>query len=388
MSSLPPFSPAAAIDAALVKIDANLVPFARLCPDDTTINNVYYPRRRPGKFPDGANTGWTTGFWPGLLWLAYEWTGDDKYRRAAEVQMESFAERMANKIDVDHHDLGFLYSLTAVAAYRLTGSQSARELGLETARTLMNRFWEKPGIIQAWGRMDDPDQKGRTIVDSLMNLPLWYWASETTGDPSYYHAGLRHARQLQRYFVRPDNTTYHTYYFDTETGEARFGKTAQGAADESCWARGQAWAIYGFPLSYAYSKDATFLDTASRLADYFIDHIPADHVVYWDLAFGDGSGEEKDSSASAIAACGFLELAKGLPEGAQKEKYTQAALRSVEALATHYTSRDLPESNALILHGVYSKPAGHGVDEANLWGDYFYLEALMRLARPNWNMYW
>jgi unsaturated chondroitin disaccharide hydrolase len=252
----------------------------------------------------------------------------------------------------------------------------------------MNRFWEKPGIIQAWGRMDDPDQKGRTIVDSLMNLPLWYWASETTGDPSYYDAGLRHARQLQRYFVRADNTTYHTYYFDTETGEARFGKTAQGAADESCWARGQAWAIYGFPLSYAYSKDATFLDTASRLADYFIDHIPADHVVYWDLAFGDGSGEEKDSSASAIAACGFLELARGLPEGAQKEKYTQAAQRSVEALATHYTSRDLPESNALILHGVYSKPAGHGVDEANLWGDYFYLEALMRLARPDWKMYW
>jgi unsaturated chondroitin disaccharide hydrolase len=113
----------------LVKIDANLVPFARLCPDDTTINNIYYPRQRPGKFPDGANTGWTTGFWPGMLWLAYEWTGDDKYRRAAEVQMESFAERMANKIDVDHHDLGFLYSLTAVAAYRLTGSQSARELG-------------------------------------------------------------------------------------------------------------------------------------------------------------------------------------------------------------------------------------------------------------------
>jgi unsaturated chondroitin disaccharide hydrolase len=236
--------------------------------------------------------------------------------------------------------------------------------------------------------MDDPDQKGRTIVDSLMNLPLLFWASETSGDLTFYNAALRHAYQLQRYFVRPDNTTYHTYYFDTETGEGRFGRTAQGAGDESCWARGQAWAMYGFALSYAYTKDTSFLDTASKLSDYFIDHIPSDGVVYWDLAFGDGSGEEKDSSASAIAACGLLELAKGLPEGAQKAKYEHAAQRSVEALASLYTSRDLPESNALILHGVYSKPGGAGVDEANLWGDYFYIEALMRLARPDWELYW
>lgn len=388
MTANQPFSPSAAIDTALIKIDANLATFARLCPDDTSINNVYYPRKRPGSYEDGANTGWTTGFWPGMLWLAYEWTGDEKYRQAADVQMESFAERMLNKVDVDHHDLGFLYSLTAIAAYRLTGNESARELGLETARTLMKRYWEKPGIIQAWGRMDDPDQKGRTIVDSLMNLPLLYWASQTTGDERFYNAGLRHAHQLQRYFVRPDHTTYHTYYFDTDTGAPKFGKTAQGFADESCWARGQAWAIYGFPLSYAYTRDASFLDTASKLADYFIAHIPSDGVVYWDLAFGDGSGEEKDSSASAIAACGILELAKGLPEGEQKEKYLQSAQRSVEALATHYTSRNLPESNALILHGVYSKPGGAGVNEANLWGDYFYLEALMRLARPDWEMYW
>lgn len=388
MTASQTFSPAAAIDAALQKIDMNMETFARLCPDDTSVKNVYQPRKRPGRFPDGANTGWTTGFWPGMLWLAYEWTGDEKYRRAAELQMESFAERMQQKIDVDHHDLGFLYSLTAVAAYRLTGSESAHALGLEAARTLMNRYWEKPGIIQAWGSMDDPEQKGRTIVDSVMNMPLLYWASEITGDQTYYNAALRHAKQLQRYFVRPDFTTYHTYYFDTETGAPRFGKTAQGFADESCWARGQAWAIYGFPLNYAYTKDASFLETAMQLSDYFIDHIPSDGVVYWDLAFGDGSGEEKDSSASAIAACGFLELAKGLPEGAQKEKYLNAAQRSVEALATLYTASHLPESNALLLHGVYSKPGGAGVDEANLWGDYFYLEALMRLARGDWEMYW
>ncbi len=388
MYSQVPFNPETAIEAALQKIDDNLETFRTLSPDDTTVNNIYYPRKRPGKYPDGANTGWTTGFWPGLLWLAYEWNGDSKYREVAEAQLDSFAERMQNQVDVDHHDLGFLYTLSAVAAYRLTKSEIAREVGIHAARTLINRYWEKPGIIQAWGRMDDPEQKGRTIVDSLMNLPLLYWASETTGDKSFAEAGQRHAEQLRKHFVREDHTTYHTYYFDTETGEPKYGRTAQGAADKSCWARGQAWAIYGFVLSYAYTKDSSFLETAQGLADYFIAHTPADGVAYWDLAFNDNSGEEKDSSASAIAACGFLEMSRWLLDTAKKKHYQNAAESTVKALATHYTTHNIPESNALLMHGVYSKPGGAGVDEANLWGDYFYLEALMRLARPEWTMYW
>ena len=387
MNSTPNFKPEEAIQAALTQIEGSLETFARICPHDTTINNVYPPRRLRDN-PEGANVGWTTGFWPGILWLAYEWTGDDKYRRVAELQGELFAERMNNKVDVDHHDLGFLYTPTAIAQYHLTGDEAAKEVGIEAARTLLNRFWDKPGIIQAWGRMDDPNQKGRTIVDSLMNLPLLYWATEVTGDPIFRQSALRHAEQLQRTFVRADDTTYHTYYFDTETGKPLYGKTAQGAADESCWARGQAWAMYGFTLSYAYTKDESFLETAQRLTDYFLAHVPADGVVYWDLAFGDGSGEEKDSSASAIAACALLEMVKWLPDGEQKERYARAAAETVQALATHYAANSVPGSNALILHGVYSKPGGNGVDEANLWGDYFYMEALIRMAKPDWKMYW
>lgn len=387
MNSTPNFDPKEAIQAALKQIDGNLETFARVCPHDTTINNVYPPRRLRDN-PEGTNVGWTTGFWPGILWLAYEWTGDDQYRRVAEMQGESFAARMRSKFDVDHHDLGFLYTPTAIAAYRLTGDEDAKAVAVEAARTLLNRFWEKPGIIQAWGRMDDPNQKGRTIVDSLMNLPLLFWASEVTGDPVFRQSAIRHAEQLQRTFVRADDTTYHTYYFDTETGAPLYGKTAQGAADESCWARGQAWAMYGFTLSYAYTKNPAFLETAQRLTDYFLAHVPADGVVYWDLAFGDGSGEEKDSSASAIAACALLEMVKWLPEGAQKDRYARAAAETVEALATKYAANSVPGSNALILHGVYSKPGGNGVDEANLWGDYFYMEALIRMAKPDWKMYW
>lgn len=387
MNSTPNFDPKEAIQAALKQIDGNLETFARVCPHDTTINNVYPPRRLRDN-PEGTNVGWTTGFWPGILWLAYEWTGDDQYRRVAEMQGESFAARMRSKFDVDHHDLGFLYTPTAIAAYRLTGDEDAKAVAVEAARTLLNRFWEKPGIIQAWGRMDDPNQKGRTIVDSLMNLPLLFWASEVTGDPVFRQSAIRHAEQLQRTFVRADDTTYHTYYFDTETGAPLYGKTAQGAADESCWARGQAWAMYGFTLSYAYTKNPAFLETAQRLTDYFLAHVPADGVVYWDLAFGDGSGEEKDSSASAIAACALLEMVKWLPEGARKDRYARAAAETVEALATKYAANSVPGSNALILHGVYSKPGGNGVDEANLWGDYFYMEALIRMAKPDWKMYW
>ena len=387
MNSTPNFNPEEAIQAALKQIDGNLEVFSRACPHDTTVNNVYPPRRLK-EFPEGANVGWTTGFWPGILWLAYEWTGDDQYRRVAEMQGESFAARMRDKVEVDHHDLGFLYTPTAIAEYRLTGDEDAKAVAVEAARTLLNRFWEKPGIIQAWGRMDDPDQKGRTIVDSLMNLPLLFWASEVTGDPVFWQSAVRHAEQLQRTFVRADDTTYHTYYFDTETGAPLYGKTAQGAADESCWARGQAWAMYGFTLAYAYTKNPAFLETAQRLTDYFLAHVPSDGVVYWDLAFGDGSGEEKDSSASAIAACALLEMVKWLPDGEQKERYAQAAAQTVEALATNYAANSIPGSNALILHGVYSKPGGNGVDEANLWGDYFYMEALIRMANPDWKMYW
>jgi unsaturated chondroitin disaccharide hydrolase len=250
----------------------------------------------------------------------------------------------------------------------------------------MTRYLDAPGIIQAWGDMRDPNQRGRTIVDSLMNTPLLYWASQVTGDERYHRAAHRHAGQLARYFVRPDNTTFHTFYFDPETGAPRLGQTAQGAADNSCWARGQAWAVYGFTLNYLYTRDESLLHTAWRVADYFLAHLPADKVAYWDLIFADGSGEERDSSASAIAACGLMELSKWLP--GERERYQSAAAEMVASLYENYSTRNAPESNALILHGVYSKPAGHGVDEGNLWGDYFYLEALMRLARPDWKLYW
>ncbi|WP_241156812.1 glycoside hydrolase family 88 protein [Bacillus sp. FJAT-42376] len=377
-----------ALDDALEKISANLELFTDIFPDDTTIENRYYPRK-PEKAGQvrGGNFGWTTSFWTGMIWLAYEVTGEEKYKKAADIHVNSFYDRIVKKIDCEHHDLGFLYTLSCVSGYKLTGNQKAKEAALMAADHLMTRYFEKAGIIQAWGDLSDPNQRGRIIIDCLMNLPLLYWASEETGNPRYKEAAEKHAKNAYQWIVREDASTYHTYFFDTETGEAKFGKTHQGYRDDSCWARGQAWGIYGFPLSYKYTSEKAFIAMTEKLAHYFLNRTPADGVVYWDLAFTDGSGEEKDSSSTAIAACGLHELAKYTEDPGLKNYYGQAAACMLRDLYEGYSTKDLPESNALLLHGVYAKPEGLGVDEACLWGDYYYMEGLVRLKK-DWDLYW
>ncbi|WP_231889999.1 glycoside hydrolase family 88 protein [Bacillus sp. SJS] len=377
-----------ALAQALEKISANLEPFTYIFPDDTTVEGLYYPRK-PEKSDQmrGGNFGWTTSFWTGIIWLAYEITGDEKYRKAAEVHVESFYDRIIQKLDCDHHDLGFLYTLSCVSGYKLTGNETAKKAALLAADHLMTRYFESAGIIQAWGDLNDPKQRGRIIIDCLMNLPLLYWAAEVTGDSRYKMAAEKHALNACKWIVREDASTYHTYFFDTETGEAKYGKTHQGYRDDSCWARGQAWGIYGFPLSFVYTNNLEFLELTEKLAHYFLNRTPADGVVYWDLAFTDGSGEEKDSSSTAIAACGLHELAKHTTDKELRSYYGQAASAMLRDLYEGYSTRNHPESNALILHGVYAKPEQLGVDEGNLWGDYYYMEGLVRLKK-NWNLYW
>jgi unsaturated chondroitin disaccharide hydrolase len=382
-----------AIDAAIRKVYGNLENFTDKFPNSSTIGNVYgfniagNTRDANPERKEGINIGWTTGFWTGILSLAYEQTGDERFLKAVETQVNSFKDRIENKIDCNTHDLGFLYSLSCVASYKLTGSEAAKSAALDAAKHLMTRNVETAGILQAWGNMDDPNERGRMIIDCLMNLPLLYWASEVIGESAYKDAAYKHAQNSLKYIVREDGTTYHTYFFDTVTGEPRFGKTNQGHSDDSCWARGQAWGIYGFVLSYVYTKDERFLEMSKILANYFLNRSPEDLVVYWDLDFTDGSDEPKDSSSSAIAVCGLLELVKHLTDGEEKKYYSNAAKKILMALCDNYSTKNDEKSNALLLHGVYFKKMNHGVDEANLWGDYFYIEALTRLAK-DWNLYW
>ncbi|MFN8469624.1 MAG: glycoside hydrolase family 88 protein [Caldilineaceae bacterium] len=171
-----------------------------------------------GGQPLGSNFDWTPGFWTGMLWLAYELTGDERYRQGAEQQLPSYIDRLDRKIYVNTHDLGFLYTLSCVAPWRLTGSATALEAALAAADLLMVRYLDTAGIIQSWGDLDDPQQRGRAIVDSLMNMPLLYWATEVSGDGRFAAAAARHATQLRDRMVRPDNTTYHTFFWDPATG--------------------------------------------------------------------------------------------------------------------------------------------------------------------------
>lgn len=374
-----------ALRLALGQLHANLARFGDRFPDDTTQHNQY-TLRRYGECSDGANSGWTSGFWTGMLWAAYELSGELAFRDCAAGQLASFEQRLVQRIQVEHHDLGFLYMPSSIAAWRITGDREARRVALAAAACLMERYLPRAGIIQAWGDLDDPEQRGRIIIDCLMNLPLLHWAGAQSGEPAFRLAALSHLRKSRDYLLRPDHSSFHTYYFDPDSGAPLRGSTAQGKSDDSCWARGQAWGIYGFALNHRYAPDLGLLEVASQQADYFLQRLPSNGVAYWDLAYGDGSGEPWDSSASAIAACGLLELAEQLPLGEALVRYRGAALQILHGLAEH-CSASRPASDALLLHGVYSKPHGQGIDEANLWGDFFYLEGLARATR-GWTSYW
>ncbi|MFY7863962.1 glycoside hydrolase family 88 protein [Roseateles sp.] len=375
-----------ALDTAVEQLFANRENFRDVFPGDNTIGNVYRPHVQEG-FADGSNVGWTTGLWTGQLWMAYELSSGEGFRDVAEDHVKSFARRLELREDLATHDLGFLYTPSCVAAYRLTGSQLAKDSALQAADELMSRYLPAAGVIQAWGDLNDPAQRGRMIIDCLMNLPLLRWAGEVRQDPKYKAAADAHCAKARDYLVRPDASTFHTYHFDPATGEPERGSTHQGASDSSCWARGQAWGIYGFALNHKHAPELNLLDTAIRVADYFLEHLPKNGVAYWDLSFGEGSGESWDSSASAIAVCGLLELSEQLPPGAQSSRYRAEALGILDGLMANCVG-DLSFTKALLLHGVYHKPHGRGVDEANLWGDYFYLEALARVDRIHWTPHW
>jgi unsaturated chondroitin disaccharide hydrolase len=381
----------AALSAALDTVRRNIPTFGTDYPDDTTRDGRYPLRPAAGPYAEGQNRGWTTSFWPGMQWLAWENTGDEIFREAAQAHADDFVRRVEAGEDLDTHDLGFLYSLACVTTSRLGSDDEVRKrsrhAALLAADLLMKRLLEPAGIIQAWGDLSDPEQRGRTIIDSLMNMPLLSWAHRQTGEERFADAVRRHTTQLRRNILRADDTTFHTFYWDPVTGEPLRGGTEQGAADESCWARGQAWGIYGFALNHRATGEPELLAASWRCAEYFLSHLPSDGVPYWDMVYTDGSDAPRDSSSAAIAASGFIELAGVEPDPSKAQRARDAAHALVVALADGYAPAP-GTSDALLLHSVYDAPKHIGVDEGCLWGDYFYLEALTRLVQPEWVTYW
>lgn len=342
-------------------------------------------------YTEAPNNQWTNGFWTGQLWLAYECTGKEEFRKTAMAQADDFRIRIDHQIETDTHDLGFLYTPSCVAAYKLTGDEKAKQTALLAADKLLERFHEKGQFLQAWGKLDEPGNY-RLIIDCLLNLPLLYWAGEVTGKSVYADRAKAHVHTALQVLIRPDFSTYHTYYFDPVTGTPLKGVTHQGYSADSAWSRGQAWGIYGIALSYRYTNNPEYIGLFEKVTEYFLEHLPHDLIPYWDLMFGEGSKEPRDSSAGAIAACGMLEMAKYLPEE-KAAYYIGVARRLMKALYDTCAAKNGLESDGLLLHGVYGKKTpyndciDHGIDECNLWGDYYYLEGLVRL-RGEWNPYW
>lgn len=372
----------AALDLACKQVERNTKDFTDVCQNHSSVNNVY---------PSCANTQWTCGFWPGELWLAYEHTASKNCLHAAETQVQSFLHRIENKIEVDHHDMGFLYSPSCVAAFMLTGNEDAKKAALLAARQLAARYQPKGQFLQAWGAMGAPENY-RYIIDCLLNVPLLYWAARETGEAHFKEIADSHVKTCMKNSFRADFSTYHTFFMNPETGAPDHGATCQGYKDDSSWARGQAWAVYGTALAYKYVPDAAFKTVFEKAAAYFLQRLPSDLVPYWDLIFSDGSGEPRDSSSAAIVACGLLEMAKYV-DGETAVTYTNIARQLLKALYDGYAVKDFSASNGLLLHGTYSKKSPYntctpeGVDECVSWGDYFYMEALTRLHR-DWKPYW
>ena len=344
------------------------------------------------------NEDWTTGFWTGEIWLAYEYARDkmkseaESLKHAGEIQVQSFLERIDNKLGVDHHDMGFLYSPSCVAAYKLTGNRKGREAAIKAADQLITRYHPVGEFIQAWGPMNAPENY-RLIIDCLLNLPLLYWASDETGDDKYREIAEKHIHTAIKNVIREDYSTWHTFFFNMETGEPDHGATCQGYRDGSAWARGQAWGIYGCALAYKYTGRKEYIEIFKHVTQYFLEHLPKDMVPFWDLEFTDGDDQPRDSSSSSIAACGMLEMIKYM-EKEEAQIYKRYAEQLLKSLYDNYAVKDPEISNGLVLHSTYSNHSPYntcnhcGVDECNSWGDYFYMEALHRVLMPDWNIYW
>lgn len=360
-----------ALEFSINKIITHIDTFINKFPGEQSNNYVY---------EQTENTSWTESFYTGMLWLGFEITKNDKLLEVANNHLKLFKERLDNKICIDHHDLGFLYSLSCVAGYKLTGDEIAKETAIKAAKHLIGRFHEKGEFIQAWGDLGAADNY-RLIIDCLLNLPLLFWATEVTDDEKFATIAKKHLKTAISVILREDGTTHHTYYFDKENGMPLRGVTHQGYSDTSCWARGQAWGVYGTALSYAYTKDESIIPVYKTITDTYISKLPKNYVPFWDMDFTDGDDQPRDTSAATIAICGILEMDKYIKE----LKYVEIADKMMESLIDNYLTDE--KSNGILTDAMYNRNGGHQ-PECNIWGDYYFMEAIMRYKNPDWKMYW
>ena len=319
-----------------------------------------------------ASRDWTSGFFPGVLWYLYEFTGNDEWKAQATTFTANIEKE---KLNSGTHDMGFKVYCSFGNGYRLTRNANYKEVIIESARTLSTRFRPITGTIRSWDHSGDK-WAFPVIIDNMMNLELLFAATQLTGDSSFYKIAVIHANTTMKNHFRPDNSSYHVIEYDTLSGKVVKRNTHQGYAHESAWARGQAWGLYGYTMCYRFTHDNRYLEQAEKIAAFMLDHpnMPRDLVPYWDYNAPNIPNEERDVSAAAILASALYELSTY----STRRSYRDKADKIIASLTNNYRSKEGENKGFILLHSVGSKPGKSEVDVPLNYADYYYLEALLR----------
>ena len=326
-----------------------------------------------GRFKMVGSPDWTSGFFPAELWYFYQYTNDEKWLNLARKYTADIKKEQYNK---GTHDLGFMVYCPFGNGYRLTHDTAYRAVIIQAAKSLATRFNKTAGVLKSWDHSGSK-WKYPVIIDNMMNLELLFEATKLTGDSSFYKIAVSHANTTIKNHFRPDFSSYHVVDYDTETGNVLKKNTAQGYADESAWARGQAWALYGYTMCFRETKDKAYLAQADGIAGFILNSkvTPADGIPYWDYNDPKIPDVSRDASAAAITASALYELAKYSTNG---KKYKAAADKILYSLSTKYTSKPGDNYGFILEHSTGHRPANSEVDVPINYADYYYLEALLR----------
>ncbi len=348
---------------------------ARLTPKDSMPRSFIAKENRSIA---SATDWWTSGFFPGSLWYIYEYTKDTAIKAEAERRL---AIQEKEKFYTGNHDLGFMIYNSFGNAYRITGNIAYKDIVATAAETLIKRYRPTIRSIQSWNSLKDT--VAPVIVDNMMNLELLCWVSDEWREPKYKVIAIDHANTTMKNHFRPDNSSYHVLDYSVATGKVKRKKTVQGYADESAWARGQSWALYGYTMMYRCTNDPAYLEQAKKIAEFLTNHhnLPKDKIPYWDFNAPVTKTTYRDVSASSIMASALLELGQYVDE-ADRNKYVGIATKILQSLSKKaYLAKPGQNGGFILKHSVGSLPHKSEVDVPLTYADYYFIEALLRYQK-------
>ena len=323
---------------------------------------------------------WTNGFWPGILWMAYQNTKNEKFADIAK-EIENKMDEVIDGFELLDHDMGFMWLLSSGANYMINGNEKSRLRLLKVSSHLAGRFNPKGKFIRAWVW-----EKGQLIIDCSMNLPLLYWATDERKDPRFAHIAHSHLETVLKYSIRPDSSVNHILEFDPQSGEFLHSLAGQGAAADSAWSRGTSWAVYGLALAYRYFKEEEILIKLKNVANFFIANLAEDNVSHWDFRVERNENTPRDTSATACAACGLLELSEHLPK-AEADMYREKAYLMLKSLTDNYSNLENNNVQSLLNGATGAYTYNENINVGLIYADYFYMEGISRLC-GNKDIFW